>query len=118
MAVVHRGLARPAALDDLVQGGALITFEGLPGSFISPEGERARVIQASHADCDASILGSSLAVLRADRVKLPAEVEAALATSGVYVDLVDGVDVRVSRSGEKVFVLLSEVYPVGAHTSI
>ncbi len=118
MASVHQGLARTDVLDDLVQGGALITFEGLPGAFISPEGERSRVVQASFVDCDESVLGSSLAVFRQDRVRLPPEIDAALATSGVYVDVVDGVDVRVSASGEKVFVLLSEVYPMGGTTSI
>ena len=118
MAQVHRGVARTDVLDDLVRVGALITFEGLPGGFISPEGERSRVVPASFADCDGSVLGSSLAVFRNDRVLLPPEVEAALATSGVYIDVFDGVDVRVSASGEKVFVLLSEVYPMGGTTSI
>ena len=118
MARVHRGLERPEVLDDLVQVGALLTFEGLPGTFITPEGERSRVVHASFLDCDGSVLGSSLAVLRLDHVTLPAEIRAALAATGVYVDVVDGIDVRVSTSGERVFVLLSEVDPFTGGSSI
>ncbi|MGM0574797.1 MAG: anti-sigma factor family protein [Myxococcota bacterium] len=113
MVRVHRGEIGPSSLDDLVQAGALVTFESLPGSFITPEGERNRVVQASFADCDESMLGASLAVLRASEVDLPPEVDASLLAGGVYVEVLDGAEVRISRSGDKVFVLLSEIYPAG-----
>ena len=118
LVAVHHGEARPRDLDDLVRGGALMAFEQLPGSFIGPEGGRAAVVQATYADCDGGATGSSLAVFRAARVELPAAVRSALETSGVFVEVVRGTEVRLTVGGDKLFVLLTEVDPVPPGTSI
>ncbi len=107
MVTVHRGESTPQDLDDFVQAGALLTFENLPGSFITSEGERRVVRTATYVECE-SEKGSSLAVLKRDEVQLASEVRAALETGGVFVDVVQGAEVRVSVSGDKVFVLLSD----------
>ncbi|MCB9727692.1 MAG: zf-HC2 domain-containing protein [Deltaproteobacteria bacterium] len=108
MARVHRATATPNLLDDLVQAGALLTFERLPADFMNRGLERLRVVRARHVDCDASWMGSSLAVLRADTVDLPDDVDHALVDQGVFVRSVAGLEVRVSRSGDQIFVLLSD----------
>ena len=108
MARVHRAAAAPNLLDDLVQAGALMTFERLPADFMNSDLGRVRVVRARHVDCDASWMGSSLAVLRAAAVDLPDEVDRALVDQGVFVRALDGLEVRVSRSGDQIFVLLSD----------
>lgn len=119
MARVHRGAASPSLLDDLVQGGALMTFERLPADFMNGGRERVRVVRARHVDCDASLMGSSLAVLRAASVDLPDDVDRALVDQGVFVRSLAGLEVRVSRSGDQIFVLLSDVpSPSPVDTSI
>jgi hypothetical protein len=118
LVAVHHGEVGPRGLDDLVRAGALMAFERLPGSFLGPEGGRAAVVQTSYVDCDGGASGASLAVLRAARTDLPAAVQAALDTHGVFVEVVRGTEVRLSVGGDKVFVLLSEVVEVPAATSI
>ena len=103
----HRKGASPMALADLSARGALVTVERLPDSFIVPEGQRGQVVQASYMGCNEREGGSTLAVLRSDRVDLPQRVDNALDATGVYVDTIDGVEVRMSVSGDKLFVLLS-----------
>lgn len=114
MVTIHRGESTPQELDDYVQAGALLTFENLPGSFITSEGER-RVVRtaATYVECE-SEMGSSLAVLKRDELQLSSEVSAALETGGVFVDVVQGAEVRVSISNDKVFVLLSDVPAAGS----
>jgi anti-sigma factor RsiW len=119
MARVHRAAASPNLLDDLVQAGALMTFERLPADFMNSGRERVRVVRARHVDCDASLMGSSLAVLRAATVDLPDDVDRALVDQGVFVRSLAGLEVRVSRSGDQIFVLLSDVpTPSTVDTSI
>lgn len=103
----HREGGSPMALADLSARGALITVERLPDSFIVPEGQRPQLVQASYMGCSEREGGSTLAVLRVDRVDLPQRIDNALETTGVYVDDVGGVHVRMSVSGDKLFVLLS-----------
>lgn len=119
MARVHRAAASPNLLDDLVQAGALMTFERLPADFMNSGLGRLRVVRARHVDCDASLMGSSLAVLRAASVDLPDEMDRALVDQGVFVRSLAGLEVRVSRSGDQIFVLLSDVpAPSAVDTSI
>ncbi len=103
----HKEGSSPMALADLSARGALVTVEQLPDSFIVPEGKRAQVVQASYMGCNEREGGSTLAVLRVDRVDLPQRIDNALDATGVYVDTIDGVEVRMSVSGDKLFVLLS-----------
>lgn len=103
----HREGGSPMSLADLSARGALITVERLPDSFIVPEGQRPQLVQASYMGCSEREGGATLAVLRADRVDLPQRIDNALETTGVYVDTLGGVQVRVSVSGDKLFVLLS-----------
>ena len=105
---VHRGRLSPLALRDLRQAGVLVTLESLPDGFIAASPGRPQVIQASYADCNPRPTGATLAVLEADRVELPSGVDAALEGSGVYTDVIEGVEVRLSKSGDKLFLLLSD----------
>lgn len=103
----HKEGSSPMTLADLSARGALVTVERLPDSFIVPEGQRAQVIQASYMGCNEREGGSTLAVVRVDRVDLPQRIDNALDATGVYVDTIDGVQVRMSVSGDKLYVLLS-----------
>ena len=118
LVAVHHGRATPRLLDDMVQAGALMAYEQLPDSFIGADGQKAALVQASYADCDGSQYGSSLAVFKAGQVAMPPAVVSALETSGVYVDVIDGVEIRLTMGREKVFVLLSEVGPVAPGSAI
>ncbi len=109
---VHRGRLGHVALDDMIQAGALMTFEALPGTFIAPNSGTG-LMQASFADCDpGSTVGSALAVLRASRVTLTPEAESALETSGVYVEVIGHTELRLTRGGERLFVLLRSIEPL------
>lgn len=105
---VHRGQLPRMALADMRGSGVLLAVETMPEGFISADGSRPLLLQASYLDCDEPERGATLAVLQADRVALPAGVLAAIEGRGVHVDLVDGVEVRLSRRGDKLFVLLSD----------
>jgi len=107
LAGFHRESESPLALSDLKNRGALLAIERLPDTFITPEGKKPQLVQASWMGCSEREIGATLAVLRADRVALPPIIEAALETTGVFVDIIDGVHVRLSVSGDKLFVLLS-----------
>lgn len=113
---VHNGTSGHIALDDLVQAGALMTFETLPGTFIAPNAGDG-IKQASFADCEpGSTQGSALAVLRAGRVGLSPSAESALETSGVYVEVIGHTEIKVTRGGEKLFVLLRPIEPLQGST--
>lgn len=118
LAGFHRESLSPLALSDLKRRGALIAIERLPDTFITPEGQKPQLIQASWMGCNEREVGSTLAVLRADKVELPADIDTALATTGVFIDIVEGVMVRVSVSGDKLFVLLSTDNPTPDQTPI
>jgi hypothetical protein len=107
LAGFHRESESPLALADLKNRGALLAIERLPDTFITPEGKKPQLVQASWMGCNEREVGATLAVLRADRVALPPIIEAALETTGIFVDIIDGVHVRLSVSGDKLFVLLS-----------
>ena len=118
LADFHREAESPLTLSDLKRRGALIAIERLPDTFITPEGQKPQLIQASWMGCNGREVGSTLAVLRADQVELPNYIETALQTTGVFVDIVDGVHVRVSVSGDKLFVLMSTDLPMPDQTPI
>ncbi|PKN55839.1 MAG: hypothetical protein CVU56_19315 [Deltaproteobacteria bacterium HGW-Deltaproteobacteria-14] len=103
---VHRGDLSPMSLRDMTLSGALETFENLPDGFIDSSAGRAQVVQASYMDCNPRSSGATFVVLKADRVELPAGVDAALEGAGVYTDVIDGVELRLSTSGDKLFVIL------------
>ncbi|MBL8784381.1 MAG: hypothetical protein JNJ59_05730 [Deltaproteobacteria bacterium] len=103
----HRESSSPMVLADLTSSGALVAVERVPDSFIAPEGQRPQLMQVSYMGCNERVGGSTLAVLRADRVDLPQRIDNALDASGVYVDTIGGVQIRVSVSGDKIFILLS-----------
>jgi hypothetical protein len=103
----HRDHASPMRLRDLSDSGALLAVERVPDSFIVPEGQKPRLVQASYMGCHEREGGSTLAVLDARQVDLPQRIVNALETTGVFVDSIGGVSVRLSVSGDKVFVLLS-----------
>jgi hypothetical protein len=51
--------------------------------------------------------GATLVILPAARVALPSHVENALETAGVFSERMEGVEVRYSRSGDKLFLVLN-----------
>jgi len=108
LVAVHRGHVSPMALRDLTLAGALVTLESLPDGLLDPSDGRAPIVQASYADCSPRPTGATWAVLRLDRVDLPPAVDAALETAGVYTDVIDGVEVRLSENGDKLFILLND----------
>lgn len=118
LADFHREAASPLALSDLKRHGALIAIERLPDTFITAEGQKPQLIQASWMGCNVREGDSTLAVLRADKVKLPTYIDTALETTGVFIDIVEGVHVRVSLSGDKLFVLMSTDGPMPDQTPI
>ena len=103
----HKEGGSPLVLADLSRDGALITVDRVPDSFIPPENRTSSLQQVSYTKCTEREGGSTLAVLRADRVDLPPDVDAALDATGVYVDTVAGVALRLTVSGDKIFVLLT-----------
>jgi len=104
---VHRGDVSAMALRDLQGGGVLLTVERVPDGFIEAAGNRPKLVQASVMGCNERDGGATLAVLDAARIDLPNVIDNALESNGVYLDTIDGVEVRVSASGGKVFVILS-----------
>ncbi len=103
----HREQASPMLLKDLSDAGSLLAIERVPDSFIVPEGQKPRLVQASYMGCHEREGGSTLAVLNARRVDLPPRIANSLETTGVFVDSINGVSLRLSVSGDKLFVLLS-----------
>ncbi|MFO0745208.1 MAG: hypothetical protein U1F43_05950 [Myxococcota bacterium] len=104
----HRGDASAMSLHDLQTAGVLQTVERVPEGFIQPaDGQRPKLVQVSTMGCNERDGGTTLAVLQASRVDLPQVIDNALESNGVYLDTIDGVEVRVSTSGDKLFVLLS-----------
>lgn len=118
LATFHRESGSPLGLADLKARGALLAIEHLPDTFITPEGHKPQIVQASWMGCVEREVGATLAVLRADRVELPRVISNTLDTTGVYVDIIDGVHVRLSLSGDKLFVLLSTDPPSPNQTPI
>ena len=111
--LVQAHIARtPASNTAVARAGALAAFEPLPGTFITEEGDRARMVEASFVDCDGGAPGSSLAVLEAAQLDFPPAVDAGLESQGVFVEVIDGVEFRLSLSGDKAFVLLSDIRPL------
>ena len=105
---VHRFGTGRDHLEELAQTGALMAYERLPDSFIHQSSDSDTVVQASFPNCVAPQPASSLIVMRAGRLNLDPAIADALETRGVFLDVVEGVEVRVSESGDKVFVLLKE----------
>ncbi|PIE20257.1 MAG: hypothetical protein CSA66_00815 [Proteobacteria bacterium] len=106
---VHTGALPPMALRDMELSGALLTMETLPGGFIARDGAGASgIVQASYEACSEREAGATMAVLRADHIALPAGTQAALESAGVFEDEIDGVSVKLSLRGDKLFVLLDD----------
>jgi anti-sigma factor RsiW len=109
MTAVHANRLPSGALADLRRSGALVGLDQLSGDFVTRHGERARIVLASHTECEVPTPGASLAVWDASRVTLSTEIAAALDTKGVHVDVIDGVEVRLSRNGDRLLMLMAEV---------
>jgi hypothetical protein len=90
---------------------ALVYFEALPIRFLDSRGRAAPMVNASYQSCRRSRSGASLAVLDAASVSLPPRARAGLDTAGVYVEGWDGVEVRISQNGQRLYVLLTDQAP-------
>jgi len=102
----HRGDISAMKLRDLQAAGVLETVERVPTTFLQ-DSARPKLVQASTMGCNERESGSTLAVLSLARIDLPQAIDNALEANGVYLDTIDGVDVRFSTAGGKLFVLLS-----------
>jgi hypothetical protein len=87
---------------------ALIALERIPVHFID-ERRQHGLVQASFGSCQQVREEATLAVLDVRKMILPGYIEERLARDGVYVDVHHGVEVRVSVSGNRVFVLASNI---------
>jgi len=103
---VHIGDLDPVALRDMSSSGALVQHGELADGFLDNDGGRAGVVQASFMDCNPRQRGDTLAVFDADRINLPPAVDSALEGAGVYTDVADGVEIRITSMGDRLFVVL------------
>ncbi|MFT7582916.1 MAG: hypothetical protein ACI9MR_004602 [Myxococcota bacterium] len=99
---LHRGDLRPSDLPS-ARSGALLSVDTIPRSFIRPEGE-SNLVLASFEACQERPRGATLARLRADRVVLPDSIRDALESSGVYSDVIEGVEVKLNLNGDTLLV--------------
>jgi hypothetical protein len=90
---------------------ALISFEALPIRFLDSRGRAGPLVNASYQSCRRTRSGASLAILDVNSVSLPPRARTALDTSGVYVEGWDGVEVRISQNGQRLYVLLTDQAP-------
>ena len=86
----------------------LLSFEALPVRLMDTGPHVRQVVNASYQRCIQTRSGASLAVLDATQLKLPPQAEASLDRIGFYVEHRGSVEVRVSQSGERLFVLLTD----------
>ena len=93
----------------------LISFEALPVRLMDTGPHLRQVVNASYQRCIQTRSGASLAVLDATQLKLPPQAEASLDRIGFYVEHRGSVEVRVSQSGSRLFVLLTDkAHPAGS----
>ena len=92
------------------QTEGLLAIERVPAHLLE-RGRAPRLIRASYSACEDSTRSATLAVLDAKSLTLDDAIEDRLARGGVYIDVLNGVDVRVSLSGGKVFVVLFDTAP-------
>lgn len=102
----HRGDIAAMNLRELQAAGVLETVERVPESFLQ-DAARPKLVQASTMGCNERESGATLAVMSLSKIDLPQAIDNALEANGVYLDTIDGVDVRFSTAGGKLFVLLS-----------
>ncbi len=100
----HLGIKSPLS----VNPRGILSFEALPARFLEGGSHVRQVLNASYQRCLQTRPGASLAVLDASTLKLPAQVEASLDRIGVYVEQRDNVEIRISQSGQRFFVLLTD----------
>lgn len=102
----HRGDISAMNLGDLQAAGVLETVERVPTTFLQ-DNARPKLVQASTMGCNVRDSGATLAVLPLSHIDLPQAIDNALEANGVYLDTIDGVDVRFSTAGGKLFVLFT-----------
>jgi hypothetical protein len=90
---------------------AIVSFEPLPVRFVDEGSQVTRVLNASYQRCLQTQPGASLAVLDSAQVRLPVHLQARLDATGVYVEQWENIEVRVSQSNHKIFVLLTNKAP-------
>ena len=91
----------------------LLAIELVPAHLLGQQ-RPSRLVRASYSACEDSTGLATLAVLDARALRLDDAIEDRLARGGVYIDVLDGVDVRVSLRGGKVFVVLTNTEPAPA----
>jgi hypothetical protein len=101
----HRGDLPEQAVHMLRRQKVIEGWERVPAGFVEPHGKRTQLVLASTMSCTERP-GATLVILPARRIDLPPHVDNALETSGVFSERLDGVEVRYSRSGDKLFVVI------------
>jgi anti-sigma factor RsiW len=102
----HRGDLPEHVVNMLRHQHVIERWERVPAGFVEPAGRRTQLVLASTMSCTERA-GATLVILPAARVALPSHVENALETAGVFSERMEGVEVRYSRSGDKLFLVLN-----------
>lgn len=101
----HRGDLPEQAVHMLRRQKVIEGWERVPAGFVEPHGKRTQLVLASTMSCTERA-GATLVIMPARRIDLPTHVDNALENSGVFSERIEGVDVRYSRSGDKLFVVI------------
>lgn len=103
----HRGIDEASAMKDLVDYGTVLSIERLPNRLLMGKAPKRQVLQASFPRNVESKPSLTLAVVLASHVDLPEEIDEALEAYGAYVEELEGLSIRVSREGDKLYILMS-----------
>ncbi len=102
---LHRGDLPEPALGVLRREALVVGWERVPVGFVEPMERDRQLVLASTMSC-AERPGATLVMLKARHVDLPAHIDEAIETYGVHTERVDGVNVRYSRGGDTLLLVL------------
>ncbi|MCA9518551.1 MAG: hypothetical protein KC635_26630, partial [Myxococcales bacterium] len=96
----------PMALRDLRDAGALDGNPDILPAGLLPAAPESTVVPVAYTRCNERETGSLIAKIRLDRVNLAPEIANALEGDGYFVTRIDGVDVRLTSSEDRLVVLI------------
>jgi anti-sigma factor RsiW len=102
---LHRGDLPEPALGVLREASLVVGWERVPVGFVEPMERDRQLVLASTMSCTERP-GATLVMLKARHVDLPAHIDEAIETVGVYTERIDGVNVRYSRGGDTLLLVL------------
>lgn len=108
---VYRREESPMALRALREAGALDGEPDILPTGLLPAAPESTVVPVAYTRCNERETGSLIAKIRLDRVNLAPDIANALEGDGVYATRIDGVDVRISSSEDRLVVLIAPPLP-------